>query len=164
MWAAHAFLAAGLFGPCFTVTPRMGPYTGLARWFGLLEQPETYSILRGIQRMLTGGNVAIGLLLLVFSVLFPVAKLIALRGAMHDLRAGRRPTRLAHLATRLGKFSMVDVFVLALFVIAAKSFPGGSTVEIRWGAWAFAAAAFLPIPVGLAITRPPEPDPDRAPA
>jgi paraquat-inducible protein A len=114
--------------------------------------------------MLRGGNVAIGLVLLFFSVLFPIAKLIALRAALHDLRAGREQTRLAPIATRLGKFSMVDVFVLALLVITAKSFPGGSTVEIRWGAWAFAAAAFAPIPVGLAITRPPERDPDPSPA
>ena len=137
----------------------MGSYTGLAKWFGLLEGPETYSILTGIGRMLRGGNVAIGLVLLVFSVIFPVAKLIVLRGALADLRAGRPAARLARWTARIGKFSMVDVFVVALLVIAGKSFPGGTTVVVRWGIWAFAGAALLSIPVGVGITRPQESDP-----
>ena len=137
-----------------TITPRLGEYTGLARWFGLLEKPETYSILAGVARLLTGGNVVIGIVLLVFSVLSPVGKLIVLRAALPDRRAGRPTTRLARLAANLGKYSMVDVFVVALLVVAGKSFPGGTTVELRWGIWAFAGAALLSIPVSLGITRP----------
>jgi hypothetical protein len=28
-------------------------------------------------------------------------------------------------------------------VVVSKSFPGGTTVEVRWGAFAFAAAALM---------------------
>jgi paraquat-inducible protein A len=145
IWAAHVLLGIGLCAPCMTVTPRAGPLEGLGRWLGLLQEPKTYSVVTGVLRLLTGGNVAVGILLLVFSVLFPVAKLVVLRAA----EQGR-----AHdIAARFGRYSMADVFVLALMVVVSKSFPGGTTVEVRWGAFAFAAAALLCLVLASAISR-----------
>jgi len=137
VWAAHVLLGLGLFAPCMTVTPHLGTVDALGRWLGLVDEPKTYSVATGVLRLITGGNVAIGIVLLVFSMLFPLAKLVIARACLAEGRAGR-----AHaLVARFGKFSMADVFVLALLVVASKSFPGGTTVDIRWGAWAFAAAA-----------------------
>jgi len=81
-WANHLLLGAGLFGPCMTVTPHMGSLDDLARWLGLVDEPKTYSVATGILQLLSGGNVAIGIVLLVFSALFPVAKLVILRAAL----------------------------------------------------------------------------------
>jgi len=149
-WLAHALLAIGLCAPCMTVTPRMEPHTGLAHWLGLLDGPRTYSVLGGIGDLLRHGNAPIGAVLLVFSVLFPIAKLVAVRAALRDARRGSsRPA--GGFAAHLGKFSMVDVFVIALVVLASRSWPGGTEVELRYGAWAFAAAALLPIPIALAL-------------
>lgn len=136
LWLAHALLGVGLCAPCMTVTPRMEPLGRLGEWLGLVKAPETYSVLTGILALLRGGNVLVGVALLFFSILFPVAKLVAIRVGTHE---GTTPL----WAQRLGKYSMVDVFVLALLVVASKSFPGGTTVELRWGAYAFAAAALL---------------------
>ena len=138
-WTGHVLLGLGLFGPCMTVTPRMEPVQGLANWLGLVGGPKTYSIVSGVRALLNGGNVGIGLVLLFFSVLFPVAKLVALRVCIADARLGRSHA----LAARFGKYSMVDVFVIALLVVTSKSYPGGTTVEIEWGIFAFAAAALL---------------------
>ena len=135
VWVAHVLLGVGLCAPCMTVTPRAGPLEGLGRWLGILGEPKTYSVASGVLKLLSGGNVAVGIILLVFSVLFPVAKLVILRAATEG--------RAHDLAARFGRYSMADVFVLALMVVVSKSFPGGTTVEVRWGAFAFAAAAML---------------------
>lgn len=150
-WSGHVLLGLGLFGPCMTVTPRMDPVQGLAKWLGLVGEAKTYSILSGVHALLFGGNVGIGLVLLFFSVLFPIAKLVALRVCIADTRLGRSHA----LAARFGKYSMVDVFVIALLVVASKSYPGGTTVEIGWGIFAFGAAALLSMLVGAEITRRP---------
>ncbi len=150
-WLGHGLLALGLVGPCMTITPRLGPHTGLGKWLGVLQDPQTYSILTGVWRLVTGGNLWIGIALLVFSVIFPVSKLIVLRASIAGARAGRPVFKAHDIAARLSKYSMVDVFVIALIIVASKTFPGGTTVEIRWGAYAFAAAALLSIPVAHAV-------------
>ena len=155
-WVAHAVLGIGLCAPCMTVTPRMGRVEGLARWLGLLDEPRRYSILTGILDLLRGGALAIGAVLLVFSVLFPVAKLIVLRVCLAELSRGGRPGPAHAFATRLSKFSMVDVFVIALLVVASRSFPGGTSVDLEWGTYAFAAAALASVAVALGVARLPE--------
>ncbi len=148
-WTGHVLLGLGLFGPCMTVTPRMEPLQGLAKWLGLVGEAKTYSIASGVLALLEGGNAWIGLVLLFFSVLFPIAKLVALRVCIADARLGRGHA----LAARFGKYSMVDVFVIALLVVTSKSYPGGTTVEIEWGILAFAGAALLSMLVGAGVTR-----------
>ncbi|MHC4490354.1 MAG: paraquat-inducible protein A [Planctomycetota bacterium] len=148
-WTGHLLLGLGLFGPCMTVTPRIESLQGLAKWLGLVGEPETYSIVSGVLALLRGGNVWIGLVLLFFSVLFPVAKLVALRVCIADARLGRGHA----LAAGYGKYSMVDVFVIALLVVTSKSYPGGTTVEIEWGIFAFASAALLSMLVGAGVAR-----------
>ncbi|MFQ5843931.1 MAG: paraquat-inducible protein A [Planctomycetota bacterium] len=152
-WAGHVLLALGLFGPCMTITPRMKAHTGLARWLGLVDDPETYSILSGIGELLRGGKVVIGTVLLVFSVLFPVAKLVVLRAGLADARSGSPITPAHRIASVLGKYSMVDVFVIALLVVASQSFPGGTTITILWGTYTFAGAALLSTAVGIGLAR-----------
>ncbi|MHC4225304.1 MAG: paraquat-inducible protein A, partial [Planctomycetota bacterium] len=57
------------------------------------------------------------------------------------------------LVSALGKYSMVDVFFIALLVLASQTLPGGTSVEIRWGAYAFAAAALVALPVAVDIGK-----------
>jgi len=149
VWMAHILLGVGLAAPCMTITPRFGAHTGLAKWLGLLDEPRTYSILSGIRALLAGDGLWIGLLLLVFSVLFPVAKLIALRVAIGVGAGGGLHRALASV----GKFSMADVFVVALIVVVSKSFPGGTTVDLRWGIYAFAGAALLTMALTAWVDR-----------
>lgn len=152
-WAGHALLALGLVAPCMTITPHAEPHEGLARWLGLMKEPKTYSILGGIGKLLGGGNVAVGIALLAFSVLVPVAKLVVVRAALDDARKGRPAARAVRVAAAIGKYSMVDVFVVALLVVAAQTLPGGTTIELRWGAYAFAGAALVSLPVAARAAR-----------
>ncbi len=148
-WISHALCGIGLAAPCMTVTPRLGEHSEIGRWLGLLDEPKTYSILTGIGSLLDGDGVVIGCVLLVFSVLFPIAKLAAIRHSLDALRRGR-PVRAGWL-NALGKYSMVDVFVIALMVVVSKSFPGGTDVDISWGVYPFALAALLTVLVSLRV-------------
>jgi paraquat-inducible protein A len=143
LWTAHVLLGVGLAAPCMTIVPRLGSHTALGGWLGLLDEPRSYSILSGIADLLAGSGFWIGLLLLCFSVIFPIAKLIALRVALADVAAGRAPNRLHAALANAGRYSMADVFVVALLVVASKTFPGGTEVLVRWGLYPFAAAALL---------------------
>jgi paraquat-inducible protein A len=56
---------------------------------------------------------------------------------------------------QLGKWSMLDVFVLAVLVIAVKGLPGDSKVVVEWGAAAFCASVLLSIYISLYIKEMP---------
>ena len=144
-WLNHAVLGLGLCAPCMTITPRMGEHTGLAKWLGLLDEPKTYSIVGGVWKLLQGGNVPIGVILLLFSVCFPIVKLGVLRVALAQERRGpaESPGSALRFVHRFGRYSMVDVLVVALLVVAGQSFPGGTTVDLRWGTYAFAGSVLL---------------------
>jgi len=55
---------------------------------------------------------------------------------------------------------MLDVFVLAVLVIAVKGLPGDSKVVIEWGAAAFCASVLLSIYISLHIKEMPD-EPER---
>lgn len=164
-------LGLGLVGPCMTIVPRMGPFTG---WIRALQphqlQPTTYSILSGIAAMRQHGNPGIAALLLGFSVVFPILKLSAMTAGAVGLRLGQRPHLAVRLTHHLGKFSMLDVLVIGLLVLAIKGLPGGSEVRLRWGIWAFAASVALSLLVSILLhrvrphhARPPTPPPSPTP-
>ncbi len=94
----------------------------VVRQFWLFE--GTYSIVGGIALLLREGEVFIGTILLGFSVLLPFFKILALLGTWLRLRSGgHTPHRLATFLEVIGKWSMLDVLVVALIVFAAKAGP-----------------------------------------
>jgi len=124
---ALGLLVVGLNGPFLAVTT--------------LGTPETHSLLGGIADLANGGSVGLAAIIAVFSVAFPVAKnllvIVATTVVVPLSPAGRR--RLLAIAERTGKYSLLDVLVVALLVVTLKSQP---LVEIRagWALWAFAAS------------------------
>lgn len=100
------------------------PVLEVSRFGGVTD----YSILDGIVALWRGGNLGVALVILVFSVIFPLAKLAAILFASlgPEPSAGRR--RLAGLALTLGKYSMLDVFVVALLILVFKL---GGMIEAR---------------------------------
>ncbi|MHC4960314.1 MAG: paraquat-inducible protein A, partial [Planctomycetota bacterium] len=85
-------------------------------------------------------------------VVFPLSKLVILRAGIADTIAGRPASGAQRITNVLSKYSMVDVFVIALLIVASKSYPGGTTVDVHWGAFAFAAAALASIPVAAGLS------------
>lgn len=144
-------LALGLVAPSMTIVPEFGSLGGLLAVFKPeLVRPESFSIVAGIWELLKSGlpgNIFVGLLLLLFSVLFPLWKLGVLHSSIGALRRGECPMRGLYLIDKLGKFSMIDIYVIALLVLAVKGLPGGSEVRINWGLCSFAVSILLTLKV-----------------
>ena len=151
---AAVLLGAGLAGPCMAVEPAFGQFDG---WVRLLKpdlaRPTEYSVLGGITVLFHHGNKGLALLLLAFSVVFPTIKLAVMAAATAALSQGRPPGPLMKLAHHAGKFSMLDVFVVGLLVLAIKGLPGGSRVTLGWGVGAFAASVVLSLVAGIIVQR-----------
>lgn len=152
-WACHGVLAVGLVAPSMTYVPRVGGATDVARAAGLVPDPATYSVLSGILSLLENGDVAIGCVLLVFSVVFPISKLVVVRLALRGTSGGAVPPRLLQAVALASKYSMTDVFVIALLVVASRTMPGGSRIELEWGIFAFCAAALLSTGLTSSVRR-----------
>jgi len=116
--AALGLLAAGVALPILTV-----------RRFVLLAEPV--SILDGLALLARDGEWLVAGLVLAFSVVFPAGKILAALAAWVRLRRGGRPPAwiVAGLPA-LGRWSMLDVFVVALIVFSIKaSALGEASVE-----------------------------------
>src|SRR3954462_3813902 len=152
--ASAVLLGAGLAGPCMAIEPSFGKFDG---WVRLLKpdlaRPTQYSVFGGIAALIRNGSVALGVLLLAFSVFFPTIKLAVMSAATAALAQGRSSGPLMKLAHHAGKFSMLDVFVVGLIVLAIKGLPGGARVTLRWGGAAFSASVVLGIIAALLVRQ-----------
>ena len=95
-------LGFGLTLPSMTIEPDFGEFDG---WVRLLDpnltESSTYSVLSGIMAMFRHGNGGIGLLLLGFSVFFPVTK-IALMAAAVEALSHHKLILLTHASEPVG--------------------------------------------------------------
>jgi uncharacterized paraquat-inducible protein A len=153
----HVLLAAGLFGPAITISPRMGEFTRVAAALGILEREETLSIVTSVRRLLDAGDVVIATIIVIASIVIPVAKLVIINRAFFDAFRDDPITPWLARTSHLTKYSLIDVLVIGILIVCAKSFPGGTIISARWGIYAFGIAATLPwlIVRGLGPTRQP---------
>lgn len=128
--AAAAALLAGWLLPVMTVRT-------------LLVFYDEVSILTGAFRLLESGDYALFLLILLFTVVLPVGKLVFAWLAWAHLRVDDpRVRRLLHWIEAIGRWSMLDVFVAAMVVVVIK-LSLVSDVEIHAGLYVFIVAVML---------------------
>lgn len=77
---------------------------------------KTRSILETAEELRTGGHLPVAVLIVLFSVVVPLTKALVLGGALLPWTPARWRHRLALAANASGKWSMADVFVIAIFV------------------------------------------------
>ena len=109
------------------------------------EEPSLVDILSELWRE---GDWLIALVVALFSVAFPAAKLIVLHLAAYA------PERL-HWVERVGvlsKWSMADVLIVALAIFAAKT-SGLAEAATQAGIWFYAAATLLSAIAAVVLTR-----------
>jgi paraquat-inducible protein A len=123
-------LGGGLVAPIITLNK-----------FVLIE--NTFSVLSGTIEMLIEGQYFLFLVVSGFSVVLPVLKIGVLYRLL-SVRDGRMRElgRSLHLMHLYGRWSMLDVFVVAVLVVAVK-LGAIASVEMRFGLYAFAAAILL---------------------
>lgn len=128
--AAAAALVAGWLLPVMTVRT-------------LLVFYDEVSILTGALRLLDSGDHALFVLIVLFTVVLPVGKLVFAWLAWSRLRVHDPRVRHAlHWIEVVGRWSMLDVFVIAILVVVIK-LSLVSDVEIHAGLYVFVAAVVL---------------------
>ena len=101
---------------------------GLLPFFGMDE----ISVISGLG-VLVEEAPALALLVALFALAAPMAKSLALAAVQWG--GPRRLMRPVHV---LGRLAMADIFLIALYIVAAKGV-GVGRVETAWGLWLFTA-------------------------
>ena len=114
---------------------------------------RSLSMLDGVQALLASGDWLIATIIVAFSIVFPLLKIGALALLWARLQRGAPPQRrLIAAVESFGKWSMLDVFVIALiiFTLKAGSFTDASTAPALYP---FIAAFLLkPYPSSTAVS------------
>jgi paraquat-inducible protein A len=101
------------------------------------------SILSGLFQLLTEGHPVLFILILVFSIVLPCAKLFLLFRVWNGRFENReKHERLLHWIARYGKWSMLDVFVAAMLIVTVR-LGAIADVEVHYGLYCFAASVVL---------------------
>jgi paraquat-inducible protein A len=117
-----------------------------------LGEMRVFSLLGGIVELFRTNQALIGLVLLIFSVIFPFAKLIAVLVATSSLAplSIKARKRLHWLASITGKYSLLDILVVAIVIVLVK-FKGLAEAHAQPGTTLFCIAIFLSILAGFAV-------------
>lgn len=135
----------------------LGLFLPIIRFETLYFFEETPSLLELVAALFRGGDIALSLVVGLFSVAFPIAKLagigLQLSGRAGDSGLFRR------VMPHLSKWSMMDVMLVAIVVFAAKS-SGLANAVSQPGLWFYAAstliAGLLPALVMVDAKQPPK--------
>lgn len=119
-----------------------------------LGNSDPQTIIGGVVGLWQMGSIPVALVIFVASVLVPVGKLIALAWLCIAARrsAGRHPvtrTRLYRLTEFIGRWSMIDVFVVAILVALIRA---GALMSIEPGPAALAFSCVVILTMLAAIT------------
>jgi paraquat-inducible protein A len=123
-------LGVGLVAPIITL-----------KKFVLIE--NTFSVLSGVIALFQEGQYFLFVVILGFSILLPLLKLVVLVKLLNvNENNSAVLARYLHWMHLYGKWSMLDVFVVAVMVVTVK-LGAFASVELRYGLYAFAAAVIL---------------------
>jgi len=127
----------GIYLPVFTLTK-------------LLIFNNTVSILSGLWQLVAEGEYLIFVLIFSFSIILPVSKLAILTIAWNSTR-NHHHKKLLWLE-KVGRWSMLDVFVVALLIVTVK-LGALASVVIHAGLYYFSAAVILMMIVTAIVIR-----------
>ena len=131
-----------LFVPAATVCSVLLLVTGLSLpllYSQKLFWKSTYSVWEGVVELWRQHELALAAAILFFSIVFPFAKLLGLTVIWYWKLPEESRNRLLNWLGMLGKWSMLDVFVVAILIVLVKLGPFVN-VEPRVGVYVFAAA------------------------
>ena len=129
--AAFVALAVGVTQPILTINK-------------LIWISNTFSLLSGTIELLQQGQILLCFIIFFFSILLPAGKLILLVAIWNHATPGANSDQWLRWMAVLGKWSMLDVFVVAILIASVK-IRALVNVEIHLGLYAFALAVVLTI-------------------
>lgn len=109
------------------------------------------SLLTGVAALWSQGHWFVGMVVLVFSILLPPLKLIALwlLSTTTLITRHRHRAVLYHLVEMLGRWGMLDVMLVAILVAFVKL---GDVITIRPGAGLFAFSMLILLSLSASVT------------
>jgi uncharacterized paraquat-inducible protein A len=103
-------LVPGLTRPVLTISASISVLGNTREIFR-----ETQSIVESVRNLFESGNVFVGALILLFSILVPLIKAVLLGVVLLTQKPATRDT-LARVVRSISKWSMADVFVVGIFI------------------------------------------------
>ena len=113
---------------------------------------SSYSVWTGVVALWHANELLLAAVLFFFSIVFPVAKLSALAVIWWVRLADGQREVLLHWLEMLGKWSMLDVFVVAILIVLVKLGPL-ARVSPRVGVYVFTAAILVSMLTTMHVTR-----------
>jgi paraquat-inducible protein A len=121
---------------------------GIGLWAPLLTLKKlifvtnTFSVMSGISQFFQEGQYGLFLLIFVFTLVLPCFKLVVLFTAWNS--DYKRVSRQRHLEwlSALGKWSMLDVFIVAILIASVK-LGSIASIEVHYGLYIFTAGVIL---------------------
>ncbi len=136
---AAILLVMGLLLPLFKVTQ-------------MLLWKSSYSIITGTIQLFKEGELFLGTIILLFSVVFPIIKLVAL-SILWMIRFPEEKRKVAlNWLGYLGRWSMLDVLIVALMILAIK-LRALTRVESQVGVYVFCAAILVSMIAAIMVER-----------
>ncbi|MBL4756677.1 MAG: paraquat-inducible protein A [Rhizobiales bacterium] len=143
-------LALSVLAGAFLIHGLTSPSIEFNRFYFLTDR---HSILSVIQGLWNEGETFLGGILALFSVAFPALKITALTAAgITTALSGRMANRILRLSVLLGRWSMLDVLVLALVIFYVKNSGIGDANTLP-GIWFFAASVILTLLAAFILTE-----------
>ena len=138
-FATFISLVYGLLNPILMVTiHKQVEYLG-----DVILSFESKGIIGSITKLYTEGELAVAFTILLFSILIPVIKSLTLTFVLIFNKSNWNK-KLVNFFKFIGKWSMIDVFVVATFLVYFTSSAGGiSTAEIQVGLYFFLTYVIL---------------------
>lgn len=120
-----------------------------------LGEETTNTILGGVLVLWEHGSYPIAMIIFIASVMVPVGKIIALSWLCYSVqtqsqRSYQQKTQLYRITEQVGRWSMVDVFVVAVLV-ALIQLGNIMSVYPGWGALAFAGVVIVTVMAALSF-------------
>ncbi|MET0047939.1 MAG: paraquat-inducible protein A [Sedimenticola sp.] len=114
---------------------------------------NSFSVTSGVMELYRNGETLLFLIIGIFSVVLPILKLLLLFMLINLLeKQSQRMKRYLHLMHDYGRWSMLDVFVVAVIVVSVK-LDAIAKVYVHSGLYAFGAAVILTMLVTAWVVR-----------
>lgn len=132
-----ALLGAGLFMPIISIKQ-------------LIFKTDTFSVLTGMRSLWTEHQKILAAIVFLFSIVFPIVKLTCLTGIWFGRYSDEAREKVLSWFDVLGKWSMLDVFIVAITIVIAK-ISAVLDARARPGIYVFAASIALSILAGMRV-------------
>ncbi|MFV2059746.1 MAG: paraquat-inducible protein A [Gammaproteobacteria bacterium] len=134
------FLIIGLLAPIFTISK-------------LIVIQNTFSIIDGIGKLIEEQQWFLFVIITTFSIVLPIIKIIILSLLVsHKVESSLKNKKYLAWIHQIGKWSMLDVFVIAILIVSVKLGPLVD-IEMEFGLYAFAISVILVMIITSQIVR-----------